>query len=55
MAKMNSSGASPSRLVPPGSCNQNANPLRIPDKMITDAKSLPCNKITMKYSINRAR
>ena len=33
MAKMNSSGASPSRLVPPGSCNQNANPPVIPDAM----------------------
>lgn len=54
MAKMNSSGASESRLVPPGSCNQNANPLCIPDKMITDAKSIPCNKITTKYPINRA-
>jgi hypothetical protein len=49
MAKMNSSGASPSRLVPPGSCNQNANPPLIPDdipdKMISNAKSILCNEI----------
>src|SRR5271169_6748554 len=45
MAKMNSSGASPSRLVPPGICNHNANPPCIPDKMISTAKSILYNEI----------
>jgi len=49
MAKMNSRGASPSRLVPPGSCNQNANPPAIPDhvpdKIVSTAKSIPYNEI----------
>src|SRR5208282_1910195 len=44
MAKMNSRGASPSRLVPPGSCNQNAHPPAkpddIPDKIISTIKSI---------------
>src|ERR1700722_5427781 len=52
MAKINSSGASPSRLVPPGSCNQNANPPCIPpnqpDTMISPAKSILCNEIKIK-------
>jgi hypothetical protein len=46
---MNSSGANPSRLVPPGSCNQNANPPVIaddmPDNMISTAKSILGNEI----------
>jgi hypothetical protein len=49
MAKMNSSGANPSRLVPPGSCNQNANPPVIPDatpdNMISTANSILGNEI----------
>src|SRR5664279_3249954 len=45
MAKMNSRGASPSRLVPPGNCNQNANPPSIPDKMVSTPKSILYNEI----------
>src|SRR6266568_7971039 len=45
MAKMNSKGASPSRLVPPGSCNQNANPPGPPAKIISSAKPFPYNEI----------
>src|SRR5208282_6404964 len=49
MAKINSSGASPSRLVPPGNCNQNANPPVTPDdmpgKMSSTPKSILWNEI----------
>ena len=49
MAKINSSGAKLSRLDPPGSCNHNAIsraiPNIVPDKIISKAKSIPCNQI----------
>ena len=54
MAKMNSSGASPSRLVPLGICNQEANPLRSPFKIISNAKLILCNQISNEIPPNSA-
>ncbi len=45
MAKMNTRGASPSRLVPPGSCSQNAKTPGIPENMISTAKLILCSEI----------
>src|ERR1017187_3274179 len=45
MAKMNTRGASPSRLEPPGSCSHNAKTQGIPEKNNATAKLILCNEI----------